>query len=83
MSLPEGKKRLFDYSSIFPTKQMPFESIMVDVPKDYELFLKLGFGNYYTLPSDIFDHRHNSLSSNNVQKLLDLRSILDSELDRT
>jgi lipopolysaccharide cholinephosphotransferase len=79
MSLPEKKKRLFDYDSIFPTKQMPFENIMIDVPKDYELFLKLGFGDYYTLPSDIFDHRHNSLSSNDVEKLLNLRSTLDSK----
>lgn len=41
---------VFEYSTIFPLKEIEFEGVTVSVPNDTDRYLRLLYGNYMTLP---------------------------------
>ena len=45
--------------TIRPPKKVKFESIEINVPNDYDTYLKINFGNYMELPPE--DKRNNHL----------------------
>ena len=44
-----SKTYLYEHE-MFPTEKMPFEGVMVDVPKGYDAYLTRAFGDYMQLP---------------------------------
>lgn len=47
---------IYTEDSLFPAVQVPFEDITVAVPRDWDNYLKISFGDYMTLPPE--DKRH-------------------------
>ena len=44
--------KVFDYSTIFPLKELEFEGYQFYVPNDYKKHLELTFGNYMNFPNN-------------------------------
>ena len=50
--------RLYKYDDIFPTLRLEFENMTVNVPRNWHLILKKGYGDYLELPDDMVSHAH-------------------------
>ena len=79
-NLDDGKQRWFTYqrSTVFPTTAMKFEGFELAVPSDWDNMLKSRYGDYLSLPSNMFTHfehvDHDSLETSVTSDAI--RSIL-------
>lgn len=79
-NLDDDKQRWFTYqrSTMFPTTTMKFEGFDLAVPCDWDNMLKSRYGDYLSLPSDMFTHfehvDHDSLETSSTSDAI--RSIL-------
>lgn len=62
-------KHLHRYDDIFPLNEIEFENNKYFCPKNVIKYLEGYYGNFYDLPDDLLNHRHEYISDEDFEKI--------------
>ena len=68
----KGIKVIYKVSDVFPLKELEFNGRPYKVPNQYEKYLEPIYGDIYTLPNDLFAHKHTTMSPEIVDKCAEM-----------